>query len=161
MKKISIVVAVSQNSMIGQDNKLLWHLPNDLKHFKALTLHKSVIMGRKTFEAIGRPLVERQNIVLTRGQKSIPGVSVVHSVEQALAVSQSNEIMVIGGGEIYECFLPLATRLYVTKVHVQQAGDTSFTFNKQDWQLMNTQHFYRDEKHAYDYSFYLYERITH
>jgi dihydrofolate reductase len=156
MKKISLVVAMSDNGIIGQDNKLLWHLPNDLKHFKALTLGKPIIMGRKTYESIGKPLPGRQNIILTNARYlRIPECSVVHSVNEALDVSENApEVMVIGGGEIYRLFFPLVTCMHITYVHAQFQGEVSFlSFDDKEWEEVSRENFKQDEKHAYDYSF--------
>lgn len=156
MKKISIVVAMSDNGMIGQNNQLLWHLPNDLKHFKALTLNKPIIMGRKTYESIGKPLPNRQNIILTNARYlQLPGCDVVHSVNEALDISENaQEIMIIGGGEIYKLFMPLVSTMHITYVHTQLPGDVAFPiFNQNEWQETSRQDFNKDEKHLYDYSF--------
>ncbi|MGD9591510.1 MAG: dihydrofolate reductase [Candidatus Berkiella sp.] len=156
MKKISIVVAMSDNGMIGQNNQLLWHLPNDLKHFKALTLNKPIIMGRKTYESIGKPLPNRQNIILTNARYlQLPGCNVVHSVNEALDISENaQEIMIIGGGEIYKLFMPLVSTMHITYVHTQLPGDVSFPiFNQNEWQETSRQDFNKDDKHLYDYSF--------
>lgn len=147
---------MSENGAIGQDNQLLWHLPNDLKHFKALTLNKPIIMGRKTFESIGKPLPGRQNIILTKARYlKIPGCEVVHSVNEALDVSQdAPEVMIIGGGEIYRLFMPLVTTMHITYVHTTLGGQVSFPeFDSSEWQEISRERFSQDEKHQYDYSF--------
>lgn len=152
---------MSENGVIGHDNHLLWHLPNDLKHFKALTLGKPVIMGRKTYESIGKPLPGRQNIVMTSVQNlSIPGCGVAHSVDEALMmVEDAPEVMIIGGGEIYRLFFPLATCMYITYVHTKLVGDILFVpFNQKQWQEISREHFHQDMKHQYDYSFTTYLR---
>lgn len=152
---------MSDNGMIGQDNRLLWHLPNDLKHFKALTINKPVIMGRKTYESIGKPLPNRQNIILTKARYlQVPGCEVVHSVNEALDVSQeAPEVMVIGGGEIYRLFMPLITTMHITYVHTQISGDVSFPeFDKSKWQEVVRENYQKDEKHLYNYSFVTYTR---
>lgn len=127
---ISMIAALSSNGVIGRDNKLPWHLPEDLKYFKKVTMGKSLLMGRKTYESIGRPLPGRTNIVLSRQQQfSAPGVIVVHSTEQALAEAGrtgATELMVIGGEDVYRTMLPLARRLYLTRVDTQVEGDAFF-----------------------------------
>jgi len=161
VKKISLVVAMSENGVIGHDNKLLWHLPNDLKHFKSLTLGKPIIMGRKTYESIGRPLPDRQNIIIThQNDFSAPGCEVVHSVEDALKLTHDlPESMVIGGGEIYRLFLSSANRIYQTIVHTQMQGETTFAaIDKKTWEETAHEEYFQDERHAYDYSFVTLER---
>lgn len=126
--KVSLIVAMADNNVIGVDNQLPWHLPADLKYFKAVTMGKPIIMGRKTYESIGRPLPGRQNIVITRNTEwSVDGVTVVQSTEDAVAsVSGAEEVMVIGGAEIYRAMLPLVHKLYVTEVSLSVAGDAFF-----------------------------------
>ncbi len=126
--KIAIVVAMAANRVIGRDNQLPWHLPADLKHFKQLTLGKPVVMGRKTYASIGRPLPERTNIVVTRDRDyEAPGCVVVHSLDEALAAAgEAAEVMVIGGAGIYRQVLPRTDTLYLTEVHAEFEGDTLF-----------------------------------
>ena len=132
--KIALVVAVSQNNVIGRDNQLPWHLPEDLQYFKSVTMGKPILMGRKTFDSIGRPLPGRKNIVITRDLEwDAEGVEVVHSVDDALAagadacaVANSDEIMIIGGAQIYSDCLPIADRLYLTRVEAEIEGDAFF-----------------------------------
>ena len=130
---ISLIVAHGKNREIGKDNKLLWYISEDLKNFKRLTLNHILIMGRKTFESIGRPLPKRQTIVLTRQQDfSAPGVLVAHSVEDAIELAQEcpdfkqEELFIAGGGEIYQLFLPMATKLYLTSIDMEIEADTFF-----------------------------------
>ncbi|MET0257207.1 MAG: dihydrofolate reductase [Methylobacterium sp.] len=122
--KISLVVAVARNGVIGRDNGLIWHLSSDLKRFKALTMGKPMLMGRKTFAAIGRPLPGRRSLVLTRDRGyAAEGVEVVHDWDAALAAAQSDELMVVGGGEIYALALPQADRIHLTEVDTAPEGD--------------------------------------
>lgn len=161
MKQITLIVAISENGMIGQNNQLLWHLPNDLKHFKALTINKPVIMGRKTYESIGKALPNRQNIILTKSRYlQVPDCTVVHSVNEALDVTEdAPEVMVIGGGEIYRLFMPLVTTMHITYVHTHINGDVSFPdFDKSQWQEVSREVFHKDEKHLFDYSFVTFTR---
>lgn len=124
---ISIIVAVAENGVIGDDNRLLWHISEDLRHFKALTTGHPVVMGRKTFESLGRPLPNRTNVVVTRQELEIPGCTVVHSLEEAVALFPADEeVFVIGGAQIYAQALPLARRFYLTRVFHAYAGDTHF-----------------------------------
>lgn len=135
--RLSLIVAAADNGVIGHEGQLPWHLPPDLKHFKALTLGKPVIMGRKTFESIGKALPGRQNIVLSRDPGyGAPGVRVVRDLESALwAAADVEEIMVIGGAVIFAQALPMADRIYWTEVHADVAGDTVFPpFDRDDWQ---------------------------
>jgi dihydrofolate reductase len=133
--RICAVVAMSENRVIGRDGGLPWHLPEDLKHFKTVTMGKPVIMGRKTFESIGKPLPGRANIVISRNF-SASGITVVPDMPQAInAAGQSAEIMIVGGGQIYEQALPLTDRIYLTLVHQTIEGDTKFPeLNKNEWQ---------------------------
>jgi len=132
--RISLVVAVARNGVIGARNELPWSLPSDLKRFKQLTLHHPVIMGRRTYDSIGKPLPERDNIVVTRREiVDHPEVHTVNSIEEAIALAErfakrrrKDEIMVIGGGQIYEQVRPKATRIYLTRVHMDVEGDTFF-----------------------------------
>lgn len=125
---ISLVVAMAADRVIGKDNAMPWHLPSELKYFKDITMGKPMVMGRRTYESIGRPLPGRHNIVLTRQNVELPPeVSVVRSIEEALQTAGNvDEVMVIGGGEIYRQFLPLATRLYITQIDLHVEGDTRF-----------------------------------
>jgi dihydrofolate reductase len=128
MRKISIIVAMSQNSVIGLRNELPWHISEDLKNFKKITLNHSVIMGRKTYYSIGKPLKDRKNIVISRDTSlKIDGVEVVNSLEKAiLKTDESSEIFIIGGQQIYSIALPLATHMYITKVNGIFDGDAFF-----------------------------------
>lgn len=125
---ISMIVAVSKNNQIGCNNKLLWHLPEDMKYFKQKTLHHPVIMGRKTYESIGKALPNRENIVLTHDTTfSAPNIKTASSVEAALKLcDNASETFIIGGGQIYQLFLPYANRLYITTVDDIVEGDTTF-----------------------------------
>lgn len=135
---ISLIVAVSANNVIGAAGDLPWHLSEDLKRFKAITLGKPMIMGRATFESIGRALPGRRNIVMTRSSAFVAaGCDVVTSMDEALGVAGGvDEIMVIGGGEIYELFMPNADRIYLTRVHIEVQGDTYFPqLNADEWRV--------------------------
>lgn len=133
---ISIIVAVAENNVIGANNQLIWHISEDLKRFKALTTGHHIIMGRKTFESIGRPLPKRTNIIVSRNKNfAAEGCIVVASLEEALTVSASDsEVFIIGGGELYRQTLPLAHKLYLTRVHKSFDGDTFFPeISEADW----------------------------
>ena len=162
--KINQVVAASTNNAIGKNNQLLWSLPNDTKFFKNTTWGMPVIMGRKTFESLGKPLAGRTNIVITRQDNWHPtGAHVVHDVKEAMIVASNTdakEAYVIGGGEIYKQTLPITERVYLTRVHaVIEDADTFFPeMNEADWQLLSRLDFPADEKHAYAYSFEVWQR---
>ena len=153
---ISIVVAVSENQVIGKDNKLLWRLSNDMKFFKNLTMGGVLIMGRKTFESIGKPLPGRTNIVITR-QKDWKAEQVIVSENIADAIKRGKEIsehiFIIGGGEIYRQILDVADRIYLTRVHTSLEGDTFFQdVDEGKWQLQDKQDYAADEKNEYAHS---------
>ena len=165
--KLALIVAVAQNRVIGRDNKLPWYLPNDLKYFKQTTLGKPVIMGRKTYESIGKPLPGRTNIVITRQTDYQPeGVKVVSSVEDAIKVAESvclidgqEEAMVMGGAEIYGLTLPHCERLYLTEVHAEVEGDAWFPeYDKSEWAEVTREDFKAEGPNPFDYSFVVYER---
>lgn len=138
-----MIAAMANNRVIGKDNDMPWHLPADLQHFKKVTLGKPVIMGRKTFESIGRALPGRRNIVISRNlDYTQEGIEVVTSPEAALsAVEDSDEIMIIGGGHIYDIFLPYAQRLYLTFIDLEVEGDTQFPDYEQvaEWEVLETE----------------------
>ncbi|MCL1076684.1 type 3 dihydrofolate reductase [Parashewanella spongiae] len=128
--QIAMIAAMTVNRVIGKDNKMPWHLPEDLKHFKAMTMNKPIVMGRKTFESIGSPLPGRHNIVISRQPDyAQEGISVVSSFEQAKElVGTCDELVVIGGGQLYEALLPQADKLYLTQINIDVAGDTYFPY---------------------------------
>ena len=152
---INIVVAIAANNAIGKNNKLLWHLPKDLKHFKELTTGHTVIMGRKTYDSVGKPLPNRRNIVVTRQNINIPGCEVVNSLEDALQLgAQEKELDIIGGAEIYRQALPLTNYIYLTIVHQHFDGDTYFPeINYDEWQEISREDHEPDEKNNLPYSF--------
>jgi dihydrofolate reductase len=161
--RLSIVVAMAANRVIGRDNQLPWHLPADLKHFKQLTTGKPILMGRKTWESIGRPLPERTNIVITRDTDyTAAGCVVVHSIDAALrAAGHNDEVMVIGGSELYRQVLPQVTTIYLTRVHADIEGDTVFPeIDESEWREVERIDCEPDEKNAYAYSFITLERVT-
>ena len=162
MTILSLIVATANNNIIGKDNIMPWHLPADLAYFKRVTLGKPVIMGRKTFESIGFALPGRRNIIISRSSDyKSAGVDVVASVDAALAlVRDIDEVMVIGGGSIYQHCLPQADRLYVTHIEADIDGDTQFPAYDvvNDWQLISSEKRFADEKNAYDLNFCVYQR---
>ncbi|QEM09443.1 dihydrofolate reductase [Mucilaginibacter rubeus] len=157
---LSIIVAIAKNHAIGKDNKLLWYLPNDLKHFKDVTSGHTVIMGRKTFDSVGKPLPKRRNIVVTRQAISIEGCEVVPSIEAAIELCKTEEeVFVVGGAEIYRQSIPLTNRIYLTIIDQDFEGDTFFPeLNPDEWQEKDREDFEPDEKNKYKYSFITLER---
>jgi len=158
---ITLIVAVADSGVIGRDNGLPWHLPEDLKRFKRLTLGKPIIMGRRTYASIGMPLPGRQNIVVTRDPNYRPeGVSVVHDPEAALrAAGGAAEVMVIGGAELFRVFLPRAGRIHLTRVHGDIAGDVTWpALDSRDWQVVEREAHDIDERHAFAMTFEVWER---
>jgi dihydrofolate reductase len=160
MTDISLVVAAADNGVIGRDNALPWHLPDDLKRFKRITLGKPVVMGRKTYESIGKPLPGRQNIVLTRDPNyRRDGVDVVNDVAGAVrAAADQPEIMVIGGAELFALFLSRAARVHLTRVHAEIPGDVFWSPLDDSWRLVESEQHAADERHAHAMSFELWEK---
>lgn len=160
MRKVAFVVAMDKNRAIGRGGVLPWHLPDDLRRFKALTLGKTVLMGRKTFESIGHPLPKRRNVVLTRDPNfGAEGVKVVHSLLDALQLD--DEIMVIGGGEIYTLTLPVATHIYLTLVDTTIAEADAFfpVWDAALWRETNREWHPADERHPFAFSYVDLERM--
>jgi dihydrofolate reductase len=160
---ISIIAAMATNRVIGAANRLPWHLPNDLRHFRLTTTGHAVIMGRKNYESIGKPLPGRTNIVVTRNPRfTAPGCLVAHSLAEAIAAAGADdEVFVIGGAQLYAQALPLARRMYLTLVHADVAGDTHFPpFDWQAWRIVSREDHEADDRHPYPYSFLTLERIA-
>ncbi len=157
MTKISMIAAMANDRVIGKDNDMPWHMPADLAHFKQVTMGKPVIMGRKTFESIGRPLPGRKNVVITRDEQwQAEGVEVVNSPELALeSVADVEEVMIIGGGNIYQQFLAQATTLYLTFIELEVEGDTCFpNWNETgDWSEVESELHEVDERNIHPYRF--------
>ena len=164
--KISMIAAVSENLVIGKDNDLAWHLPDDMKYFMTTTQHHHVIMGRKNYESIPhkyRPLPNRTNLVITRKVNyDAPGCVILNSIPEALEFCQSqnqDEVFIIGGGEIYSSALDLADCLYITEVKAVVEGDTYFpAINMKEWQETSRIHHPKDERHVYAFDFVIYNR---
>jgi dihydrofolate reductase len=159
---ISIIVAASENNVIGAAGDLPWRLSDDLKRFKAITMGKPIVMGRKTWDSIGRPLPGRQNIIITRQTGfTADGCDIVTSKDEAIAVTvNAAEVMVIGGSQVYDLFLPDAKRLYLTRVHAEVEGDAFFPeINGSEWRLVNDEPHPADDRNAFAFSFRTYERI--
>jgi len=161
--RISLVVAMADNRVIGRDNTLPWHLPADLQHFKRITMGKPILMGRRTWESIGRPLPGRTSIVITRDAAyAAPGCIVAHSVEAALqaAADCADEAMVIGGAEFYGQLLPRADTLYLTRIQADFEGDTFFPeLDESEWREVERSDCEPDDRNPYRYSFIRLDRI--
>ncbi|MGI2298835.1 dihydrofolate reductase [Candidatus Cardinium hertigii] len=159
---ISIIVAMSLNRVIGQQNRLPWHLPADLKEFKKKTLGHYLVMGSHTFRSIGRVLPDRVSIVVsTKMDQSVVGYHVVRNIEEAISLAKeegASELFVIGGGKVYEQTLPLAHKIYLTKIHLVVSGDTYFPLIGEEWVERIICSFKADHKNPYDYEFMLLER---
>lgn len=158
---ISIVVAISTNNAIGKNNQLLWHLPADLKHFKQITTGHTIIMGRKTYESIGKPLPNRRNIVITRDTElNIEGVELVNSINEAITLCKNeDEVFIIGGAEIYKHALALTNRIYLTTVHHTYEADAFFpTLPTNEWNEIDKEFHEADEKNSLAYTFSTLER---
>lgn len=170
---LSLIAAIGKNNEIGLNNTLLWNLPSDLKHFRDITSGHTVIMGRKTFESIGRPLPNRKNIVITRDESyTAPGIYVAHSLDEALRIAATEqgskfeevdeevEAFVIGGGQLYLEALPRAQRLYLTHVDAELTADTYFPeVSCDEWEEISSESHDADTDHAYNYRFAVYKRI--
>ncbi|SNR94662.1 dihydrofolate reductase [Flavobacterium sp. ov086] len=158
---IIMIAAVAENNALGKNNELVWHLPNDFKRFKSLTTNHHIIMGRKTFESFPKPLPNRVHVIITRQTDYNPeGCIVVDSIEKAITACPENEdLYIIGGGEIYNLGLPYADIIEITKVHHTFEADTFFPkINENEWQLVETEENFKDEKHLYDYTYETYIR---
>lgn len=158
---VSIIVAIAENGVIGDKNALLWNIKEDMRRFRTTTTGHPVIMGRKTFESIGRPLPKRTNVVVTRGDATFEGCEIAHSLEEAIAMfPDEEEVFIIGGAQIYAQALPLADKLYLTIVHRNYEGDTSFPeINYSEWQEISRQEFERGEEYNNPFTFIDLERI--
>lgn len=170
MNNISLIASVSNNWVIGKDNDMPWKQSDDLIRFKKMTMEHIVIMGRKTYESIGGNLPNRINIVLTKSDFSRRGCYVVNSIEDAIELSLKiitegwfnfidDEIFIIGGGEIYRQFLPIANKIYLTRVDCEIEGDTYFPKLESDWDLVFTEYYEKDDKNQFNYNYEEYIRI--
>jgi dihydrofolate reductase len=160
--KVSIIAALADNGVIGRDGALPWHLPDDLRRFKTLTMGRPILMGRRTFESIGRPLPGRRNLVLTRSARRFPdGIESVDSLAAALArCAGAAEICVIGGAEVYAQALPLATHMELTRVHMEARGEVRFpAFDATQWRELARSEHPADERHEWPLTFVTLERV--
>lgn len=160
---LSIIAAISENNVIGKDNKLLWHLPEDLKRFKKLTTGHTIIMGRKTFESLGAILPDRTHIVLTRDMNyniDSDFVKVVHDIDELKEyINDEEEHFVIGGALIYKQLIRYTQKMYITKIHKRYEGDAYFPkINEEEWEIIEREKCLKDEKNPFDYEFIDYKR---
>jgi dihydrofolate reductase len=162
MKMISIIAAIASNGVIGRAGGLPWHMPTDLKRFKRVTMGHHLLVGRKTWDEVGKPLPGRTLVVITRDRKfRLDGAIVTHSLEDALqATGNDGEVFIAGGGEIYRQALPVAQRMYLTLIHAEVDGDTLFPeFDEDEWEIVEREDHDADEKNEYPFSFVVYERV--
>jgi len=162
--KLSMIVAVADNGMIGNKNQLLWDLPRDMQYFRKTTEGHAVIMGQKTYQSIGRPLPHRLNIIIThKPDLQINGCTVVHSPQEAISVARDTgevEAFVIGGAQIYVAMFPMADRIYFTRVHASPQGDVSFpSFSTSEWKEVSREEYPADSENKYAMDFLVYERL--
>ncbi|MDP0275500.1 dihydrofolate reductase [Glaesserella parasuis] len=161
--KISVIVARTLNKVIGKDNTMLWHLPVDLAWFRENTLGKPVIMGRKTYESIGRLLPKRPNIILSRSGFAVEGAYAATSLEQAVELAKnfanSDEIMILGGGELFKQAMPFADKLYLTEIQANIEGDTFFEFDETQWQQVAEKWSEIDEQNSYRCRFMILDKL--
>lgn len=157
---ISLIAAMDKNNVIGYENDMPWSLPNDLKYFKEVTSNHTIIMGRKTYESIGRPLPNRRNIILSRsGYQTEDNVDVISSIEDIKALGKKEDVFVIGGGMIYEQVIPYADRLYITCIDADLKGDTYFPqFSETEWEVIDVKDGIQNELNEYKHTFYVYSR---
>lgn len=158
---ISIIVATDRNNLIGKDNDLPWRIPADLAYFKKVTMGSTIVMGRKTYESIGKPLPNRRNIILSRQEFHADGCETLHSLEEVQHLNKDDEeLFIIGGAHIFKEALPIADLLYLTYIDEEFEGDTYFPeVNEHDWKLISSEKGIKDEKNPYDYYFKKYKRI--
>ena len=158
---ISLLVAMDKNRLIGKDNDLPWRLPADLAYFKRVTMGHPIVMGRKTYESIGRPLPGRENIIITRNTDFVaPGCKIIYTIEDILKLeAEDKEVFVIGGSEIFNEILSSANKLYITLIEDCFEGDTYFPeVRTEEWQLISEEKGIKDDKNPYDYYFQVFER---
>lgn len=157
---ISIITAIDKNRLIGEKNNIPWKIPKDLEYFKRITMGKTIVMGRKTYESIGKLLDGRENIIITRNKDFIvEGGIIIHSLQELLEKYKNKELFVIGGGEIYQQFLPYASKLYITKIHHEFKGDTYFPEIKEnEWIEIYVEKGIKDEENPYKYYYHVYQR---
>jgi len=152
MKNVSIIVAMTKNRVIGKDNGMPWHLSDDLKNFKKITINKTIIMGRLTYDSIGKPLPERNNIVLSRNLKNSK-VMVLDNLEEALNISRNEEeVFIIGGADLYSQTINLVNKLYLTSINHEMNGDKYFPkFDKEEWDIVDSQFYKKSDSNSHDF----------
>jgi dihydrofolate reductase len=160
--KISLIVAAAENNVIGKDNDLPWRLPDDMRFFVRTTKGHHILTGRKNLESFGRLLPNRTNIVLTRDRSyKFEGAKIFYDLKKAIVFAKENgeeELMIIGGGEIYKQAMPIADRVYLTRVHTEIEGDTLFPILGKEWNEVSSEFHPKDEKHAFDFTFKVFEK---
>jgi dihydrofolate reductase len=155
---LAIIVAMDNNNLIGTNNSLPWHLPADLQYFKQTTLGKTVVMGRKTYQSIGKPLPNRKNVILTRDVNfSVDGCEIIHSLDE-LKNYKNDDVFIIGGSNLYTQTLALANKLYITKIDYEFKGDAYFPKIDNSWNLISNNKHLKDEKNLYNYDFQIFQR---
>ena len=161
-KSITLIAAMGKNRVIGMNGRMPWHIPAELQHFKMATMGKTIVMGRKTWQAIGRPLPGRQNIVVSRNPDfHAEGVDLATSLEDAVAMSENDEVMIIGGGQLYALALPLAKRLVLTLIDIEPEADTWFPeWSEQEWSQTSEKHYPVDENNKLAYRIIELNRFT-
>lgn len=161
-KRLTLIAAMGKNRAIGLDGRMPWHLPAELQHFKKATMGKAIVMGRKTWQAIGRPLPGRQNIVVSRNPDfHAEGVDLATSLDGAVAMSQSDEVMIVGGGQLYALALPLASRMVLTLIDIEPEADTWFPeWDEKEWSLTSERYFAVDDENKLAYRIVEFNRIT-
>lgn len=161
--RLSLIVAMAKNRIIGAEGKIPWHLPNELQLFKSVTMGHHIIMGRKTYESIGRLLPGRTTVIVTRQKDyAVTGAKIAHTLDEAVAIcAGDSEIFVIGGGELYRAAMPIADRIYLTVVEAEPPGDTRMPeFDAAQWQVSSTKRYHKDNRHAHDYRFEIHDRVA-
>lgn len=158
MKNLTLIVAMDENNLIGKENGLPWSLPEDLKYFKKQTSHKTVLMGYNTYLSIGRPLPNRRNLVLTRKEIQIEGCEVVNTLEELLQICENEEVMVMGGKQVYELLMPYVNKVLLTRIENTFVGDTIFDINLSDFEEIDSVKGLKDEKNNEDYYYLTYLR---
>jgi len=161
--RLSLIVAMAKNRVIGANGKIPWHLPHELQLFKSVTMGHHIIMGRKTYESINRLLPGRTTVIVTRQRGyAIRGAKIAHTLDEAIAqCAGDSEVFIIGGGELYRAAMPLADRIYLTVVDAEPDGDTLMPeVNAAEWQIRSTQRYAKDDRHAHDYRFEIHDRVA-
>jgi dihydrofolate reductase len=157
---ISMIVAMDENGLIGKNNSLPWHLPNDLKYFKRITIGNTIVMGRKTYESIGKPLPGRKNVILTRNKNyTIDNATIINSPDMVQQLASIDDVFIIGGAELFSSLIGITDKLYITKIHEKFEGDVYFpSINWDDWVIESVEKGTVDDNNIYQHDFYIYKR---